>query len=204
MTAAIGLVAVAADLWVVWLNRYPESIDGRWAVALAALTAQVWLSAGDLSTVGLCAPAGGWRQWVRLTALLGVVAVGCVGAAAGLWVAAGWHLPVQSVAPAETGSAFLRMCVFAPLLEEAVYRVALCVPLTAVAGPWPAVVASGAVFGLLHAVYGNASPENLLGGFLLAWVYLRSGSACMPVLLHAAGNLVILCGQIGLWYSLRG
>jgi membrane protease YdiL (CAAX protease family) len=195
---------VTADLWVVWLRRSPESIDGRWAVALVVLAASLWLAGGDLSTVGLNAPAGGWRRWTRLAALLGLAAGVCIGAGVGLWVAAGWRLPVQSVAPAEVGPAFFRMCVFAPLLEETIYRVALCVPLTAVAGPEWAVAASGVVFGLLHVVYGNPSPENVLGGFFLAWAYLRSGSVCVPVLLHAAGNLLILAGQVGVWYWTGG
>ena len=108
----------------------------------------------------------------------------------------------MTVEPAAVGPAFLRMCVFAPLLEEAIYRVALCVPLAATVGAGWAVAASGAAFGLLHAVYGNPSPENVLGGFFLAWAYLRSGSACVPVLLHAAGNLLVLAGQVGGWYYL--
>jgi membrane protease YdiL (CAAX protease family) len=125
-----------------------------------------------------------------------------MGAATALWVAAGWRLPVGSVAPGEIGPAFFRMCVFAPLLEEAIYRVALCVPLAAVAGPKWAIVVSGTAFGFLHAFYGNLSPENALGGFFLAWAYLRSGSVCVPVTLHAAGNLLILAGQVGVWYWL--
>lgn len=117
---AVCLLAVAADLGVVWRNRWPESVDGRRAVALTALAALQWLAGGDLSTVGLNAPAGGWRRWVRLAAGLGVVAAFCTGAAAGLWLAAGWRLPVQSVAPGEVVPAFLRMCVFAPQLEETI------------------------------------------------------------------------------------
>ncbi len=203
VAAVVGLLAITVDLWLVWLNRYPESIDGRWAVALTAAAAHVWLSGGDLPTVGLSGPCGGWWRWARLSAALGLVAALCMSAMVGLWVAIGWRLPVGSVAPAENlGPAFFRMCVFAPLLEEAIYRVALCVPLAALAGPRWALAASGAAFGLLHAVYGNLSPENLLGGFFLAWAYLRSGSVCVPVALHAAGNLFILAGQVGVWYWL--
>ena len=122
---------------------------------------------------------------------------------AGLWVAVGWRLPIVSVALADIGPAFFHMCVFAPLLEEAIYRIALCVPLASFDAKG-AVVASGAVFGLLHVVYGNPSPENVLGGFFLAWAYLRSGSVCLPVLLHAAGNLLALAGRVVVWYYLAG
>lgn len=200
IAAGIGLVAVAIDLWGVWLNRYPESIDSRWAIALIVLSSHTWFVGGDLPSVGLCAPSGGWRPWIRLAALLGVIAIGCAGALAGLWVASGWRLPVYSVAPTEVVPAFLRMCVFAPLLEETIYRLALCVPLVPAVGPLGAIVISGTSFGFLHVVYGNPSPENLLGGFILAWAYLRSGSICVPVLLHAAGNLLVLIGQICVWH----
>jgi membrane protease YdiL (CAAX protease family) len=186
---------------LVWLNRYPESIDGRWAVALTSLAALAWLSDGDLSTLGLCGPCGGWRRWARLTVLLGLVGGVCLSVAVALWVATGRRFLVP-LAPEEASPFFLRACVFAPLLEEAIYRVALCAPLAAVAGPWRAIAASGAVFALLHVAYGNASPENLLGGFFLAWAYLRSGSVCLPVLLHSAGNLFCLAVQLGAWYGL--
>lgn len=200
---AIGLLAVGLDLWVVWLNRYPASAEGRWAIALAALAAQFWLAGGDLPSVGLNAPSGGWWSWVRWGCYIGLVVGVCLGVAAGLWLAVGLPLPIHSVAPSEVVPAFFHMCVFAPLLEETIYRVALCVPLASFS-PKAAVAAIGAAFGLLHVVYGNPSPENLLGGFFIAWAYLRSGSVCVPVLLHAAGNLLALAGQVGGWYYLAG
>ena len=198
---AVGLLAVGVDLWLAWRPHSTQAIEGRWAVALVALASQLWL-AGDLPSVGLSAPAGGWWLWVRRSCYLGLMVAVCLGAAAELWVAVGWRLPVVSVASADVGPAFFHMCVFATLFEEAIYRVALCVPLAATAGAGWAVAASGAVFGLLHVVYGNPSPENLFGGFFLAWAYLRSGSVCVPVLLHAAGNLLALAGQIVGWYYL--
>jgi membrane protease YdiL (CAAX protease family) len=200
IATGVGLAAVIIDLWMVWWNRYPESIDGRWAMALVVLASHIGFTDGNLSSVGLCAPSGGWRHWIRLSALLGLIAVGSMGVLAGVWMTSGWRLPVQSVAPTEVVPAFLRMCVFAPLLEETIYRVALCMPLVPVMGPRWSIAISGVTFGLLHVVYGNASPENLLGGFILAWAYLRSGSLYMPILLHAGGNLLILVGQVGVWY----
>ena len=61
VAAGVGLLAVAADLWLVWLNRYPVSLEGRWAVALAAFVTHLHLTRGDLAAVGLASPAGGWR-----------------------------------------------------------------------------------------------------------------------------------------------
>src|SRR5439155_10185900 len=99
---------------------------------------------------------------------------------------------------------FLRMCVFAPVLEEAVYRLALCVPLAVWLGPWRAIVVSGLAFAGLHVAYGNPSPENLVGGLFLAWAYLKSESIVVPVVLHSLGNLCVLILQVGAWYWLGG
>ena len=52
--------------------------------------------------------------------------------------------------------------------------------------------------------YGNPSPENLVGGFFLAWAYLKSDSIIVPVVLHGLGNLAALAGQVATWYWLRG
>ena len=64
--------------------------------------------------------------------------------------------------------------------------------------------AGGLAFGGLLAVYGQPSPENLVGGFVLAWAYLKSGTIYVPVLVHGLGNLCVLAGQVGAWYWLRG
>jgi membrane protease YdiL (CAAX protease family) len=203
VAAGVGLLTLAADFWIVlavWQAHYTEGVNGRWALALVALTIYLWLADGDLPTAGLTGPAGGWRRWAKLALALGLVAGVVMAAALQLWVAAGWRLPVQSVRPANVVPAFFHICVFAPLLEETLYRVILCVPLAAVVGPWRAVAVSGVVFGLLHVAYGNPSPENALGGFFLAWAYLRSGSVLVPVLFHSAGNLLVLVGQVVAWH----
>jgi membrane protease YdiL (CAAX protease family) len=94
------------------------------------------------------------------------------------------------------------MCVVAPVLEEVLYRLALCVPLAVWLGPWTAIVVSGLAFAGLHVAAGNPSPENLVGGLFLAWAYLKSESIFVPVLLHSLGNLCALAGQVGTWYWL--
>lgn len=104
------------------------------------------------------------------------------------------------VAPADTPLRCFSMCVTAPVIEETLYRLALCVPMTALMGPWRTIVVSGVLFGLLHVVYGNPSPENLVGGLFLAWAYLKSGSIAVPVLLHSLGNMVALGSQVAVWY----
>ena len=58
-------------------------------------------------------------------------------------------------------------------------------------------------FAALHVAYGNPSPENLVGGFLLGWVYLKSETILLPVLLHSLGNLLVLFCQVAGWYVLK-
>ncbi len=203
--AALGvsLLAVAADLWVVWLDRFPESLDGRWAIALVAIISQLCLARGDLPSFGLTPPAGGWLRWARIAAYLALGAIACLTAAALVWKAMGRPLPMpkHTVEPAQIWSSFFRMCVFAPLLEEAIYRAVLSTGVAAALGPGWAIALSGFSFALLHVAYGVPSLENLFGGFILAWAYLRSGSLYVPLAYHAVGNLIVLLVQIGAWYS---
>jgi membrane protease YdiL (CAAX protease family) len=206
--AAAGAVAaavVAADFALVCSGRFLLSAEGRGALAVLGLAAQLRLVNGDLASAGLrLTPAQGWWYWGRASLLLGLAVLACVGVGLGAWALAGRELPVYATPPAEAGAAFLRMCLFAPVLEEAIYRLALCLPLAVLLGPWGAVAVSGLLFGGLHWAYGTPSPENLVGGFLLAWAYLKSESIAVPVLLHGSGNLCALAAQVGTWYWLRG
>lgn len=191
---AIAVAIVAAELEVVRARPIWFS-DGRWALALSGLLAIVALSRGNLTTIGLRPPAGGWGRWARLGVYLGLL-VGTVSAAVvTFWQWSGHPFPPVPTRWMSLQVQFLHMCVFSPLLEETLYRVVLCVPLAAYSRAL-AIAVSGLSFATLHVVYGNPSPENLLGGFLLAWAYLRSGSLAVPLLLHSAGNLIVLIFQV--------
>lgn len=91
----------------------------------------------------------------------------------------------------------------APVLEESVYRLFVCVPLVPLIGCRSTIIASGILFGLLLVLYGNPSPENLFGGFFLAWAYLKSKSIVVPLLLHGIGNGVVVASQIAGWYFMH-
>src|SRR4051812_42439807 len=69
-----GFLAVTLDLWLVWLNHYPESIDGRWAVALVAVILYVQLARGDLASLGLVAPSEGWIIWTKRVIFVSIIA----------------------------------------------------------------------------------------------------------------------------------
>jgi membrane protease YdiL (CAAX protease family) len=203
--SAVGALVVAADLALICWGRYSEALYGRGALAVVALVAHLRLTDGDLASLGLyLAPSQSWRWWVKVSLGIGLAGAACLGVGWCLWVLSGRALPIYATPPSDIGWAFLRMCVFTPVLEEVLYRLALCVPLAIWLGPWPTIVVSGLAFAGLHVVAGHPSPENLVGGLFLAWAYLKSESIVVPVLLHGLGNLCALAGQVGTWYWLGG
>ena len=200
---ALAMVAavIVADLLVLVL-RFSEST--RFAVALLALAAFVALSDGDLSSLGLRArPIQGWIPWIRTSAMIGCIVGVFVFAGLGIWHLSGHEIKIYSIDPAQGLSYFLYMCFTIPILEEAIYRLLLCGSLATVVGNWTTIAISGILFGGLHVGYGNPSPENLVGGFFLAWVYLKSETILLPLLLHSLGNSIAFTGQILGWYYLQ-
>jgi membrane protease YdiL (CAAX protease family) len=204
VASAVGASVVTADLALVW-GGYPEAIEGRGVLAVVALAAHLRLTGGDLASVGLhLTPSQGWRWWVWVSLWIGLAVAACIVVGLGLWVLSGQALPIYATPPRDIGRSVLRMCVFAAVLEEVIYRLALCVPLAVWLGPWRAIVVSGVAFAGLHVAGGNPSPENLVGGLFLAWAYLKSESIVVPIVLHSLGNLCALAGQVGTWYWLGG
>ena len=199
LASAIALLTVTVDVLLSW--KYKPSYAVRGMVPLVAIALYVWLSAADPGTLGLrLHPRQGYAYWVRMTALIG----GGMGVLL-ILVFGTWYLlvgppPVYRTAPEDFYRVFVHACVGAPLVEEATYRLVLCVPLVRLLGPWGGIAASGALFAALHVVYGNPSPENLLGGFVLAWAFVKSGSLVVPLLWHSLGNLVALLGQLVAWH----
>jgi membrane protease YdiL (CAAX protease family) len=210
LAGVCGTLAVTADVALVWWSRYSGTnegwglaVEGRGVFAVVSLAALLLLTDGDLAAVGLnLTPSQGWRWWVKVAIWLGLAVAACVAGGLGLWLLAGQTLPIYATSPSNIGSALLRMCVFAPVLEEVLYRLGLCVPLAARFGPWRAIVVSGLAFAGLHVAGGNPSPENLVGGLFLGWAYLKSESIAVPVVLHSIGNLFALGCQVGAWYWL--
>lgn len=182
--SALALLGVAADL--VFNLRYPDYtsswLRGLLPVALLAL------AGGQVRW----RPHGGWRRWFRISLKFFLVAlVFWVLLIAWSYLDGDLDRPPPD-RPTVFLDYFLIMCVTAPVLEELVFRFLLCRGLTGILHPWLIVLASGILFGLLHAFYGNLHANNLVAGFLLGWVYLASGSPAVPILWHAFGNLNVL------------
>lgn len=206
--ACCALAIVGLDLLIssAWRMQVPVDLsESRLVLALLAWMLVSEAGSGS-SLTGLRPPWQGWEAWARLGLYWGVfllAALGAFGLAARRF---GWPLPDPSrfaVAPPHVPARFISMCLAAPVLEETLYRMLLCGALGAFCGPRSQILVSGGAFALLHAAYGNPSPENQLGGFLLAWAYLRSGSLYVPLALHAVGNLFALFSHVGAWFYLQ-
>lgn len=96
--------------------------------------------------------------------------------------------------PAQQLLFFTIACILAPMIEELTFRVFIYNALTRYLSVPAAIVASGALFGLVHA----GSPSQLLtvaiplaiGGMVLAYVYARTHSYWASVTTHALFNSI--------------
>ena len=201
LTAA---AVVCADLWLVWSGR-TYSIGMRTVPPVVALASYSLLFRGDLTAMGLqFRPIQGLRYWVIATTVIGAA----IGAFLLLAVVAalitGYPIRVYEIRPPDLWMMFIQMCVLAPILEEATYRFGLCAGLVPVLRPWGTILVSGMIFGVLHFLYGNPGPDNLIAGYFLAWAYLKSGTIVVPVVLHSLGNLCVVVMHFGTWYWQHG
>jgi uncharacterized protein len=194
----LGVATIALDFLLAGLR---QPMELRFALALVSTTVLLILTEVDLKSAGLRgSPQQGWRTWARLAVILGLIVAVCLATGFGIVRAVGGEIPIYTVPPSMILPRFLEMCVVAPVLEETIYRLIACVSLVKLLGVPATIAVNGVVFGSLHFVYGVPSPENLVGGFVLAWAYLKSGSITVPVLLHSGGNLLALTGQAAGWY----
>jgi membrane protease YdiL (CAAX protease family) len=194
LTSLVGAVVVAGNFISIHA-RFSLSQD----VVLAALAVAVYLPLlrWDRASLGLTVkPKQGWWYWCWLAALLGGVQV----VATGLRLAFGLYPASERILPEQFGEEIVYSCIAAPLIEEVVFRLALCVPAVVLVRPVGAIAASAVLFSLAHIVGGVVSIGHLLVGIFLAWAYLESGSILVPVVLHSLGNLLPTGTKIGAWY----
>ncbi len=201
MAVLLATVSVALDFALVHLY----AMDVRASVALVAFAIAICLADDDRKSLGLrTSPVQGWLPWVSTSLKLGCAVAVCIAAGLGMWVATGHSLRPQITEPSFLWSRFLQMCFVAPVVEESVYRVVACGLIAAIVGHRQTIAINGVLFGLLHVCYGNPSPENLVGGFFLAWSFLKSEAILVPLILHSVGNMLALAAQVSAWYVLGG
>lgn len=205
----VVVCVVAADWWSVGPTAGPWLVHRQWLRLLLvvglALALQAWLGPAALPLAW-----GRVREGLRLVGkvmLVGaaVYVVGALGVLAASHLAGlRWALQPANFRHAhEYWGWFVLAVIWAPLIEELVYRGIVQARLRQLTGRWVAIAASGLLFWVYHWVSFErvTSPHHLGAGLLLAWSYERSRSLLAPTLLHALGNLVL--GTSDLVYILR-
>ncbi|MBU6420266.1 MAG: CPBP family intramembrane metalloprotease [Proteobacteria bacterium] len=179
-----------------WLRQEPKMTPGFAAVneallfipVLAAAGFMAWLEGRSVFAFGLAARrfapklAGGLLAGVTALSLLMALLV------AGGWAAPRWAgLPPP--AAAESGLAWLGVCLLIGLTEETAFRGYLQHSLARGVGFWRAAVVSSLVFGFLHITNAHESVigiANVCGaGLLLCLGLKRTGSLWWPIGFHA-------------------
>jgi membrane protease YdiL (CAAX protease family) len=204
LAGVLAISVVGFDLVRVWQNDRSYSGPRLW-FPIIALAVYLVLVRGDLASAGLTfRPRQGLKYWMKASLVIGAIIASIVVAVAAVYTARGEYLPVAGQSLADTPRLFVRMCIVAPLVEEEIYRLALCTGAAAAIKSWGTVALSGATFAILHVLYGNPGPDNLVAGFFLSWAFLKSGSILVPVALHSIGNLFVLVAWVGLGYWRSG
>ncbi|KPK22070.1 MAG: hypothetical protein AMK69_20550, partial [Nitrospira bacterium SG8_3] len=166
----VALVAIAADF-------YLESFRLRVLFTGASVLILFLLARGDRTSLGLVVRLRpSYRYWMKVTLGIAAAVGGFCIVASLLLRMIGIRIPIPATPLEQILPVLGSYCISAPVLEEALYRLLLCVALVRIAGPWWTIFASGALFAALHFVWGNASPDNFIAGYFLAWAFLKSGS----------------------------
>ena len=159
------------------------------AIAIAIF---VYLTRNNLDAIGVrVRPLPSLRFWLGTILVLALIMTVLIACTILVYVALDKPMPPPAL---PTFSHVWGAVVDAPIVEESIYRWLFVTGIVAVAPRWAGVVLSGAVFAYLHFVYNNPGPDNFIGGYFFAWMYLRSGSILVPIGFHALANgaLIVL------------
>lgn len=137
-------------------------------------------------------PNGGTRLWIKVSLIVSAWAILLWSLLYGVSALFDFGPGFAKVDPDHLPVQFFSVTVIAPILEEGVYRILLCTALATRFRHRTVIAISGTAFALLHLLYGNLAPTNLLAGYILSWAYLMSGSLWLPIVWHAVGNIAIL------------
>jgi uncharacterized protein len=197
--AGTGSYQEALDAYDEYVRAHQSSEATYWlaeirrvALVLFVLASYWLLAKRRFSAIGLSlAPSQGWWYWCRAAVLLAILSALLTIPVGLCLLCLGWR--IESILEQNwEDDIVVNFFVNAPLLEESIYRIGVCVPIAALVGPRTAIVASGILFAILHFIYGNANPVNMIAGFLLAWSFMKSNTILVPVLLHLFGNILAI------------
>ncbi|MDQ3336834.1 MAG: CPBP family intramembrane metalloprotease [Myxococcota bacterium] len=188
--AIIATLVVAHDLKLLGdFNYWGGRRDIPPAIAVALF---VYLTRNNLDAIGARArPLPSFKFWLGTVVVLALIMTVLIAGTIAVYVALDKPMPPPMLPDYDH---VFGAVVDAPLVEESVYRWLFVTGIVAVAPRWAGVVLSGAVFAYLHFVYNNPGPDNFIGGYFFAWMYLRSGSILVPIAFHALanGSLIVL------------
>jgi membrane protease YdiL (CAAX protease family) len=178
--SVLALALVAAFLRVRSRGRVPaRRLVGLVAPGPGALRRAVWpLLYGAVAYTGV---AFGWGAVLQLSGLQEA------------------QLPPQPIVALIEGTtstwalvlSFVAAAVFAPLVEEVLFRAVLYLPLRRALGATWAAVAVSAVFALAHN-YGWGAPQLFVLSLVFVTLFERTGTLLAPIAAHGAYNAVQL------------
>lgn len=172
-------------------------------IALGALVAVFCFSGGNRAVFGFrLTPSRGWRYWARMAGVFAGIILLLAALIAGAFSVLGWRIPIPRRDPQFIYAHTFLMCVYAPIVEEMVFRALLTFAVLPTLGPRWTIIVSGFVFAILHILRGIPGADNLVAGFMLQWAFLRSGTILVPMAFHAGGNLMVLAGHVASWHLL--
>ncbi len=203
-SSLVGILAVGLDMLLFLLGV--SYWDYEPALVLGAAAVLGFMAKWDRASLGLRMPSVRRSGYLIKIALFlgGIVSLFSICALGLLWLL---DVPIDLRLFTHRSQLLPWLwsaCILAPVFQEGMYRFALCTPLAALLGRWGAILISGAAFSALHFVYGIPGPDNLIAGFLLAWVYLKTRSILVPIILHSLGNLCVFVFQVIVYYPNGG
>jgi len=180
------------------LYRWSTAIGGIVQYAVMLTIAVVIGRPLERSFVGLQRPASWGRAAGLVLACLGAIVV--AGTVLGRFLKAGEE---QGLVPdgwdgsraAPFLANFVVVAIFAPVVEEYIFRGLGFGLVTAVSGPVVAIVVTGLAFGLAHGLV-VALPVLALFGAILAWLRWQTDSLYPPMLLHGIFNAGALIAAV--------
>jgi membrane protease YdiL (CAAX protease family) len=188
--AIIATLVVAQDVKL--FGEFDYWGAGRQIPPAIAIVIFVYLTRNNLDAIGVRArPLPSFTFWLATVLALALLMSLLIAGTIVFYLALDKPMPPPAL---PTFQFAWNAVVASPVIEESIYRWLFVTGIVAVAPRWAGVVLSGAVFAYLHFVYNNPGPDNFIGGYLFAWMYLRSGSILVPLAFHALANgaLIVL------------
>lgn len=203
LCAAVGVIAVVAVTYLLDVLGVDVGVSGMASTAILGCVlvgVSLYLGPGrhkaSPETLGMRLIATRGHLLLAAAVLLGTLGLGELYALA--VGALGWEHMMPPDLPGELGLKGVAyffgvpvIVLWAPFSEELFFRAFLFAGLAGRMGTVGAMLASSVLFGVAHADFGAMTPA-FLAGFLLVWLYWRTGSLWPCLLVHATQNAIAL------------